>query len=159
IGTGAPWPSPLRRERVVAQTFLSSTEGYTAFPAAQANAPDYIARCASVYWRTGTAAAKRRSCDSNMNKTPLHAATMLLLACGTARFIIAADHAGSTAGSWHVLLKQDSAPDWRGWKEPGLPVGWRVADGVLSKDGRVDDLITQESYGNFELELEWKIGR
>lgn len=84
---------------------------------------------------------------------------MLLLACGTARFIIAADHAGGTAGSWHVLLKQDSAPDWRGWKESGFPAGWRVAGGVLSKEGRVDDLVTREGYGNFELELEWKIGR
>jgi hypothetical protein len=40
-----------------------------------------------------------------------------------------------------------------------LPAGWRVVGGVLSKDGEVDDLVTTRSYGNFELELEWKIGK
>ena len=33
-----------------------------------------------------------------------------------------------------------------------------MAGGVLSKDGPVDDLVTQQPHGNFELELEWKIG-
>ena len=31
--------------------------------------------------------------------------------------------------------------------------------GVLSKDGPVDDLVTTRNYGDFELELEWKIGK
>src|SRR3982074_3407929 len=44
-------------------------------------------------------------------------------------------------------------------REPGLPAGWHVAGGVLSKEGPVDDLVTNESFGNFELELEWKIGK
>jgi len=30
---------------------------------------------------------------------------------------------------------------------------------VLSKDGNVDDLVTNDPFGNFELELEWKIGK
>lgn len=30
---------------------------------------------------------------------------------------------------------------------------------MLSKEGQVDDLVTKQSFGNFELELEWKIGR
>ena len=34
-----------------------------------------------------------------------------------------------------------------------------MTGGVLSKDGPVDDLVTNKTYGNFELELEWKIGR
>jgi len=44
-------------------------------------------------------------------------------------------------------------------EEPGLPAGWHVTRGVLSKDGPVDDLVTNDSFGNFELELEWKIGK
>ena len=60
---------------------------------------------------------------------------------------------------WHALLQDHAAADWRGWKEPGLPAGWRVEGGVLSKDGPVDDLVSNKSYGNFELELEWKLGR
>ena len=38
-------------------------------------------------------------------------------------------------------------------------MGWHIAGGVLSKEGAVDDLVTKQSFGNFELELEWKIGR
>ncbi|HYM42319.1 MAG TPA: DUF1080 domain-containing protein [Steroidobacteraceae bacterium] len=60
--------------------------------------------------------------------------------------------ADPAAGAWQT-------PEWRGWKEPGLPAGWHFAGGVLSKDGPVDDLITTRNYGNFELELEWKIGK
>src|SRR5215469_8315327 len=37
--------------------------------------------------------------------------------------------------------------------------GWQVVGGVLSKHGEVDDLVTRANYTNFELELEWKIGK
>jgi hypothetical protein len=60
---------------------------------------------------------------------------------------------------WRSLLDDQHADAWRGWKSAGLPVGWRVANGMLSKDGEVDDLVTREEFGNFELELEWKIGK
>ncbi|MGO9802153.1 MAG: DUF1080 domain-containing protein [Steroidobacteraceae bacterium] len=65
----------------------------------------------------------------------------------------------ATPDTWHALLQDHGAPAWRGWKDPGLPAGWQVTGGVLSKDGPVDDLVTNKTYGNFELELEWKIGR
>src|SRR4029079_10894574 len=61
--------------------------------------------------------------------------------------------------AWHSLLQKSGAKDWRGWKSEDFPPGWSVADGVLSKDGDVDDLITRNEYANFELELEWKIGK
>jgi hypothetical protein len=92
-----------------------------------------------------------------MNKTHLYA-TMLVLSCGAALFA-AAGPASDAPGPWHSLLQNDSAPAWRGWKEPGLPAGWHIAGGVLSKEGPVDDLVTTQSFGNFELELEWKIGK
>jgi|SRR6267378_191896 len=92
-----------------------------------------------------------------MNKPHLYA-TLLVLSCGVALFA-AADPASDAPGPWQSLLQNDSAPGWRGWKEAGLPAGWHVAGGVLSKDGPVDDLVTTQSFGNFELELEWKIGK
>jgi hypothetical protein len=88
-----------------------------------------------------------------MNKIWLSAA----LACGAA-LTPAADAPGG-AGAWQAMLQGDSAPEWRGWKEAGLAAGWHVAGGVLSKEGPVDDLVTTRSFGNFELELEWKIGK
>lgn len=67
--------------------------------------------------------------------------------------------ASAASSKWQPLLEKNSAPAWRGWTAPGLPAGWRVADGVLSKDGPVDDLVTNQEYANFELEFEWKIGK
>src|SRR6202521_3568351 len=84
--------------------------------------------------------------------------TVLVLSCG-ATLLPTADPGSDASGPWRSLLQAHSAPDWRGWKEPGLPAGWHVAGGVLSKEGAVDDLVTKESFGNFELELEWKIGK
>lgn len=83
----------------------------------------------------------------------------LLLLAFAAPILVAADAVVTSSGPWHSLLESNSARDWCGWKEPGLPRGWRVVDGVLSKDGPVDDLVTRQSYGNFELEFEWKIGK
>ncbi|MBS0393728.1 MAG: DUF1080 domain-containing protein [Proteobacteria bacterium] len=67
--------------------------------------------------------------------------------------------AGAATPPWHDLLGDHAAPEWRGWQSAGLPNGWRVEHGVLSKDGAVDDLVTTREYANFELELEWKIGK
>jgi len=92
-----------------------------------------------------------------MNNIHLYAA-MLLLSCAAA-LLAAAQPANPPSAPWRSLLQDDGAPDWRGWKEPGLPAGWHLAGGVLSKDGPVDDLVTKESFGDFELELEWKIGK
>src|SRR6202790_390324 len=85
-------------------------------------------------------------------------AALLVLACGVA-LCAASMPARAASQPWRALLQDDSAPEWRGWKTPGLPAGWHVAAGVLSKEGSVDDLVTNQNFGNFELELEWKIGK
>jgi hypothetical protein len=92
-----------------------------------------------------------------MNKISVCAAT-LMLSCGML-LSSAATPAGADSMHWRPLLEDNGAPAWRGWKTPGLPAGWHVAGGVLSKEGSVDDLVTNEGFGNFELELEWKIGK
>ena len=78
--------------------------------------------------------------------------------------VLAADTAADPAAdpaadSWHSLLEYRSAPAWRGWEASGFPAGWTVKKGVLSKDGAVDDLVTNRNYANFELEFEWRIGK
>jgi len=93
----------------------------------------------------------------------IHIYAALLLLCGAAAAAGPADTPGASPGGWHSLLQDHSAPDWRGWRqnatESGLPDGWHVKAGVLYKDGKVDDLVSSRPYGNFELELEWKIGK
>jgi hypothetical protein len=70
----------------------------------------------------------------------------------------AATH-GTDSGGWQYVIKGKSAPLLRGWEHPGLPAGWTVHDGVLSKTGPVEDLESTKPYKDFELELEWKIGK
>jgi hypothetical protein len=85
----------------------------------------------------------------------------LALSLGVAH-LAAASAAKSHAGGWQSFLTSDSAPLLRGWTHPGqagLPKGWTVHDGVLSKSGEVDDLQSTRQYKDFDLELEWKIGR
>lgn len=91
-----------------------------------------------------------------MSRAALFALLLVLFGTGVP---FAADSSRTAAAPWRSLLENDSAPVWRGWKEAGLPAGWHVVGGVLSKDGPVDDLVTNQSYADFELELEWKIGK
>ncbi|HEX8757682.1 MAG TPA: DUF1080 domain-containing protein [Steroidobacteraceae bacterium] len=82
----------------------------------------------------------------------------LALSLGAADGASAAS-AKTHSGGWQNVLTSDSAPLLRGWLHPGLPAGWTVHDGVLSKSGEVEDLESTRPYKDFELELEWKIGK
>ena len=91
-----------------------------------------------------------------MKMTELCAA---LLALSLAAAASLAAEPGGAKGGWRPLLEDHGAPAWRGWKAKGLPAGWQVDGGVLHKDGAVDDLVSTSEFGNFELELEWRIGK
>ena len=60
--------------------------------------------------------------------------------------------------TWRVLFDGTSLDAWRGYKTDKVPSGWRIADGSLVKDASVGDIVSKEEFGDFELELEWKIG-
>jgi hypothetical protein len=70
-----------------------------------------------------------------------------------------AGKANGKSSGWTDLVEASSAKHWRGWEAAELPKGWSVHDGVISKEGEVDDLISRDEYANFELELEWKLGK
>jgi len=85
----------------------------------------------------------------------------LVLSFGAAGAAAAAS-AKTHDGGWQNFLTSDSAPLLRSWTHPaqaGLPAGWTIHNGVLSKSGPVDDLESTQKYTDFDLELEWKIGR
>jgi hypothetical protein len=53
---------------------------------------------------------------------------------------------GKTTQGWHTYLKKEVSPKWK------------VQDGsIVLTEGGAGDLVTDEAYGDFELELEWKI--
>jgi hypothetical protein len=59
--------------------------------------------------------------------------------------------------NWKSLIEQNAAPAWRGYKMDSFPRGWTVSDGVLSKNGSVEDLLTRDQFGDFELDWDWKL--
>ena len=62
------------------------------------------------------------------------------------------------AAGWRSLFDGTTTSAWRGYKQQTLPAGWHIVDGVLTKTGSVDDIITKDQFGNFQLALDWKLG-
>jgi len=60
--------------------------------------------------------------------------------------------------AWRPLFDGKTLNGWRGYKSDAPPDGWHVADGTITKERGTGDLMTRDQFGNFELELEWKIG-
>jgi hypothetical protein len=59
---------------------------------------------------------------------------------------------------WRALFDGKSLDAWRGYKTDKIPDGWHMASGTLAKDKPVADIVSKDEFGDFELELEWKIG-
>jgi hypothetical protein len=64
----------------------------------------------------------------------------------------------SAMAEWRVLFDGASLSAWRGYQSATVPAGWRVENGTLTKEAPVGDIISKDQFGDFELELEWKIG-
>lgn len=58
---------------------------------------------------------------------------------------------------WRLLFDGRSTTGWRGYGTERPPAGWVVQDGALVRAARSGDIMTVERFGDFELELEWKI--
>ena len=59
---------------------------------------------------------------------------------------------------WTVLFDGEKVNGLRGYKQAGLPDSWVIVDGALKTiPGHGVDLISEDVYKNFELELEWKV--
>jgi hypothetical protein len=70
----------------------------------------------------------------------------------------------STSGEWVELFNGHDLDGWKSYNADSPAAGWMVEDGAIVLDVGDDttemtagDLITEEQYENFELELEWKI--
>jgi len=64
----------------------------------------------------------------------------------------------STDSNWTVLFDGETVNGLRGYRQSGMPDSWEIVDGALkTKPDHGIDLISEEVYKNFELELEWKV--
>lgn len=72
--------------------------------------------------------------------------------------VVAAAAARPEAQSpWKVLFDGTSLGAFRGYKAEAMPPGWAIVGGALTKADKAPDIISREQFGDFELELEWKI--
>ncbi|MGA0557693.1 3-keto-disaccharide hydrolase [Larkinella sp. VNQ87] len=67
---------------------------------------------------------------------------------------------GPKKGKWVKLFDGKSFAGWHTYLKQGQPVSdkWQVEDGAIALTGRGGgDLVTDQEFENYELELEWKI--
>jgi hypothetical protein len=55
------------------------------------------------------------------------------------------------------LFDGTSLAGWRGYRSATPPAGWHIVDGALVRAGPGGDIMTADTFGNFELALEWKV--
>ena len=63
-------------------------------------------------------------------------------------------------GAWIVLFDGTSTDAWRGFKKESFPEkGWVIEDGALKVQagGGGGDIVTRDTFGDFELEFEFKV--
>jgi hypothetical protein len=59
---------------------------------------------------------------------------------------------------WRLLFDGRTTAGWRAYDRPEMPGGWQVVDGALTRAARGGgDIITSESFRNFDLSLDWKL--
>lgn len=63
-------------------------------------------------------------------------------------------------GKWEQLFDGKTLNGWHNYLKAGQPVSdkWKVEDGAITlTKGGAGDIVTDKEYGDFELEIEWKI--
>jgi hypothetical protein len=68
----------------------------------------------------------------------------------------------TASGGWRSLFDGKTFAGWRGYRMKATPAkGWKIEDGILKKVAgeRGGDIITDETFDNFELSWEWRISR
>lgn len=96
-----------------------------------------------------------------MPRVPGAAAAALLLvaapaAAQTPTALNALTPAEQAAG-WELLFDGKSTAGWHGYGHRPMPAGWQIVDGALTRVAPGGDIVTDRTFRNFELRLEWKV--
>lgn len=110
------------------------------------------ARAATIGCILGSILASAISCT-----TPAPATTTSSSVDSTAATSRMSPPAPEDTAGWTVLFDGRDMAAWRGYKEADVPAGWKVADGLLTKDATTGDIFTRDQFGDFELELDWRL--
>ncbi|PYP39851.1 MAG: DUF1080 domain-containing protein [Gemmatimonadetes bacterium] len=58
---------------------------------------------------------------------------------------------------WRLLFDGSTTKGWRAYNADSMPSGWQVVDGALTRVDRAGDIITADTFRNFELSVDWNI--
>lgn len=61
------------------------------------------------------------------------------------------------AAGWQLLFDGRTAEGWRGFRREDFPAGWRIVDGTLHRAEKAGDIITTETFADFELSVDWRV--
>jgi hypothetical protein len=96
-----------------------------------------------------------------LTQTAITLAAIVALACASPG---SGDRASAQEGEimpadsqWRPLFDGQTMAGWRGYRMEGIPDGWAVVDGNLTRVASGGDIITEEQFDNFELALEWNV--
>jgi len=79
----------------------------------------------------------------------------LMLVCAAAALVPPAK--SPQTGEWIPLFDGRTTAGWHGYNQQTLPAGWKVAGGALTRTDKAGDIVSDREFGDFELEVEWKI--
>ncbi|MCC6681332.1 MAG: DUF1080 domain-containing protein [Phycisphaeraceae bacterium] len=100
-------------------------------------------------------ASKCSSCD--VEKTD----AAMCVKCAENNTCVAAPNTlcdGEKEAGWQLLFDGRTLDGWHNFKKPGEPVaGWEVQDGCIVRTAKSGDLVTDQVFGDFELQIDWKI--
>jgi hypothetical protein len=69
--------------------------------------------------------------------------------------------AGVTAAApepgWVAVFDGRTTRGWHAYNGTGMPAGWQVVDGALTRVAKAGDIVSDREFGDFELVVEWKI--
>lgn len=94
------------------------------------------------------------------------AASLTALLLISATYSFAAEPAPNTltdeekAAGWKLLFDGKSMAGWKNFKKSDVGPGWTIVDGAMTRsDKGAGDIVTADSYGSFELSLEYNISK
>ncbi len=62
---------------------------------------------------------------------------------------------------WILMFDGKTSAGWRGYCKPAFPAGWEIVDGAIHciSKAKGGDIIYDRKFKDFELYIEWKIGK
>src|SRR5262245_6197485 len=115
-----------------------------------------------MLWRRGFSPAmlwrgfRRPTLEISMTRTLIVAFVAALIAAAS----LGAAEAPNTltdkekSEGWKLLFDGQTTNGWHSYNQKGMPEGWAVKDGALTRVSKTTDIVSDEEFANFELQFD-----